>query len=139
MDYQLSELGFLHSPWFHDGGLTSIAVADDVVNLGLKTVDDQHFSLTLCDTVAFVANDFQLGNIVSDIRLSTGTDVTRDRLAALYPSPHQSAAKDFHDAYRKAMDDKREEILIGKLVLFELTSSYGCEIAALCKKVSISR
>ncbi|WP_156383076.1 hypothetical protein [Rhizobium sp. Root483D2] len=139
MDYHLDELGFLQNPWFHDGGLTGITVEDDVVKLGLKMVDGQQFSLTLSDTVAFVATDFQLGNIIFDIRLSKCTDITQDRLSALYPSPHQSAAERFHDAYGKAIDEKRAEILIGKLTLFELTSSYGCEIVALCREVSVSR
>jgi hypothetical protein len=138
LDYQLDELGFLQNPWFHDGDLTGIAVKDDVVKLGLKTGDGQQFSMTLSETVAFVATDFQLGNIVFDIRLSTGTDITQDRLSALYPSPYPSAEK-FHDAYGKAIDEKREEILIGKLTLFELTSSYGCDIVALCREVSVSR
>ena len=139
LDYQLDELGFLQNPWFHDGGLTGITIKDDVVKLGLKMVDGQQFLLTLSDTVAFVATDFRLANIIFDIRLSTGTGMTQDRLEALYPSPHQLAAEHFHDAYREAIDEKRAEILIGKLTLFELTSSYGCEIVALCREVSVSR
>jgi hypothetical protein len=139
LDFRLDKHGFLQNPWFHDGGLTGITVTDDVVKLGLKTVDGQHFSLALFDTVAFVATNFQLGNTVFDVRLLTGTDVEKDRLAALYPSPHQSAAEHLHDAYDKAIDHKRKAILTGKMTLFELTSSFGCEIVALCREVSASR
>lgn len=139
MDLQLDTLGFIQKPWFHDGSLTGIAVTDDVVKLDLKTGDGERFSLTLFETVAFLATDFQLGNIVFDIRLSTGTDVEIARLAALYPSPHQSTAELFHDAYGKALDEKRQAILDGRLTLFELTSSFGCEIVALCGEVSFSR
>ncbi|SOC38693.1 hypothetical protein SAMN05892877_105213 [Rhizobium subbaraonis] len=137
VNYQLDDMGFLQEPWLHDGYLTAISVAGDVVTLTARTVDGQQFAIQLLGTVELHVTDFKLGNIIFDIRLSTRTDVGQDQLGLLYAPPHQSADQKFHHAYIKALDEKRSAILLGELKLFELSSSYGAKVDALCKEMLV--
>ncbi|MGQ3215171.1 hypothetical protein [Shinella sp.] len=137
MNYKLDELGFLQDPWLHDGYLTGISTADDVVTLTLKTLGGQQFGIRLLGTVEMRATDFKLGNIILGIRLTTCTHIDRDRFSLLDSGPHKSAAQEFHDIYFNQLDEKRSAILLGELALFELSSSYGCVVDVLCKEMVV--
>lgn len=138
VSYQLDGLGFLQEPWLHDGYLTAMSVLGDVVTLTARKLDGQQFAIQLLGTEELYVTDFKLGNIIFDIRLSTRMEVDHDRLGLLYGPPHQSADQKFHDAYIKMLDKKRSAILLGELKLFELSSSYGAEVGALCKEMVVS-
>jgi hypothetical protein len=139
MTYVLTELGFMREPFFHDGNLNGLMAEGDTVRLNISTVHGEKFWLTLSGVEGFTATNFKLGNIVFDIRLLTRTNVGADQLSDIYPSPHPSADKRYHEANLELIRRKCGEILRGELTLFEITTSYGCEVSAVCQNVSVAR
>jgi adenine C2-methylase RlmN of 23S rRNA A2503 and tRNA A37 len=128
-------------PSFHDGRLTSIAVAEKSATLGLLRSDGLAFELKLVGVEAFRADQFWEGNIIMHIEVVQGqsplwTNV-RERLADLFPPPHPDAASLSHDAYMARLRRDEDRIAKGNAVLVSLEPSYGCDLVALCSEVTL--
>lgn len=137
MTYELDANHSMVVPQLHDGNLTGIQSEDGVVTLSLHTADKRPFRMVLKGATALRADDFRLGNIILDVRISTATDVAPERLANLYPGPHPKAELRFHDAYANALDGFLGDIREGRTILVEIDASYGCTLDALCSRVEV--
>ena len=129
-------------PSFHDGRLTSIAVAEKTASLGLLRSDGVTFRMKLDGVEAFRADQFLEGNIILHIEVVRGglgerTDV-HERLATLFPAPHPSAADAYHDAYEQRLREMERRIMNGDAALVSLEPSYGCDLIAVCANVELN-
>jgi hypothetical protein len=129
-------------PSFHDGYLTSIAVADKSATLGLQTSDGVAFELRLIGVEGLRADDFWAGNIILSFEVVKGsppdwTDVD-ERLKHLFPPPHPSVTSDYHAAHEGRLAKAAERIAKGEVALVSIEPSYGCELVALCSQAYIS-
>jgi hypothetical protein len=55
----------------------------------------------------------------------------REVLERLFSAPHPDAAKEYHDAYTKLLNDKVEAVLTGAAVMLLISPSYGAEVAVM--------
>ena len=60
---------------FHDGRLTSIAVADSSAVLGLRQAEGREFTMTLAGVEALNVDGFRLGNTILALRAVSGEGV----------------------------------------------------------------
>jgi len=129
-------------PSFHDGRLTSIAVAEKSATLGLLRSDGVAFEMRLTGVEAFRADQFLEGNIIFHVEVVQGnsperTDV-RKCLSALFPPPHDSVMQAYHDAYSERLRDAELRVANGEAALVSVEPSYGCELVAMCAKVQLN-
>lgn len=137
MAYELNELGYMYRPDFHDGALSGIIIAGSTVKLMLRTVSNEAFHVTLWEVEALQVDDFNLGNIVMNVRLITGHTPSPDDLATLYPGPHPSVPRGVHEEHAQFIARQIGRIDSGEAILFQITSSYGCDLSAICARVEI--
>ncbi len=102
--------GVLINPDFHDGNLTGMRVVGEALQLFLTTTDQRKFIVTI-------------PNIVFDVSLYQNAECSEEKLKSLYGYNKEQA--------QKYLPKNLIEIADKKLTLFELGSSYGCELLAL--------
>lgn len=137
MSYQLNELSYMHDPDFHDGYLDGIHTTGKTVELALRHVSGDEFQMTLLGVETFRADEFLLGNIVLDVRVTSGRRVPPDDLSTLYLAPHPSVDRKVHEKHAEFIDGIITRIERRDVILFEMSSSYGCTISAICKGVEV--
>jgi hypothetical protein len=140
MELVLDDRGFLSHPNLHDGFVDGInLVGEKAAAVLLRDVHGQTFSMQLAGAEALVCDNFQMGNIILDVQITSGVAPNRDTLGSLFVSPHPSAAKEFHDQHAQFLERHVAEVKERALVLVSIVPSYGCKLIALCREVQISR
>lgn len=86
-------------PRFGDGYLTGIEVGEENATLGLKRYDGAGYKLHLSGLEALQANEFRQGNIISSMKVMTGSTVDVRDLRLLWPEPHPKAAAEHHQMH----------------------------------------
>lgn len=137
MSYKLSELGDMHAPDFHDGYLDGIHTTGKTVALALRHVSGDRFKMTLAGVETFRADQFLLGNIILDIEVTSGKRVQPEDLSILYLAPHPSVDRQVHEKHARLIESIITRIERRDVILFEVSSSYGCYISAICKGVDV--
>ncbi len=131
---------------FHDGCLESVSVGEDTVTLGLKQAGGDLFVMKLGGVDALSIDGFREGNIILDLWSVSGKELTKGDLGAmevskvmevLFPSPHPSAAAQYHEIYAAFIATKLELIRNGDAALVLLVPAYGAELYAFCKSVDL--
>ncbi|MBS0245326.1 MAG: hypothetical protein JSR61_01810 [Proteobacteria bacterium] len=139
MTIAVDDLGVLRSPSLHDGLVLGIMLSgEDAATVALRDVQGQDFSMRLTGAEGLVCDNFLLGNIISEIWITSGKAPHDDALDVLFAQPHPAAAKEFHDQHAAFVKRKMDEIREGSLKLVSIDSSYGCRLTALCREVEIS-
>jgi len=131
---------------FHDGHLTSIAVADSSAVLGLRQAEGREFTMTLTGIEALNVDGFRLGNTILALRaisgegppdgVLSGQDVSA-ALHALFPAPHASAAARHHEAHARFIASRLERLSRGEATLVVLVPVYGAELCAYCLAIDL--
>ena len=124
-----------HSFLIHDCPLIGIRV-NEKGNKAILTIMssdkwqsfDQEKEIALEGIYKLLANNFCEGNIILDLNTYAWPDIPIDKLAKLF----QVDDEYFINTLSKTIIDKVKR---DHLSLFELTSSYGCEILALYKYI----
>ncbi len=131
---------------FHDGYLTSIAVADSNVVLGLRQAGDAEFLMTLTGVEALNVDGFRLGNTMLALRSVSGACASDSVLSgqeisaamdALFPAPHVLAAAHHHEAHATFMASRLDRLSRGEATLVVLFPVYGAELCAYCLAVDL--
>ena len=136
MAFVLDDHGYLRDPNLHDGLVDGIHLpSDTAVTVSLRDIQGQRFSMQLIGAVAFVCDDFRLGNIILDVQIASRVTPDMDTLGSLFGTPHPSAA----EGHARALERYAEKIREGTLALVTINPSYGCTLTALCREVLISR
>jgi hypothetical protein len=123
-------------PTFHDGHLTGLAVSDREATLSISRSDGVMWRIELAGVRYLKADDFREGNIIFAVEAMTGVEPPRDMVEALVSGPHEAAAQEHHDKHRAYIDGLVEQVATGSLTLLSLSSSYGCELRAVCEAVT---
>jgi len=137
MKYKLNELGFMIEPDFHDGNLTGIRTFDTTVELTMQHLFEGTFQVRLVDVEELQADEFKLGNIVMNVRLTSGNRPTPEDLSTLYPGAHPTAPPRVHDQHIEFIERQISRIEQQEVILFQISASYGCDLSAVCKKVEV--
>lgn len=128
-------------PSFHDGWLTSLTICGEDVRLGLKTVDDAAFELTLRSVDSLLADEFRLGNIICAVELWGAESDPQEYSAALerlFTAPGPEVAVQYHEAHAAVLKRKLIALANGAVKLVTVTPSYGCEFVALCRTAELT-
>jgi len=131
---------------FHDGHLTSVAVADSSAVLGLKQADGSEFSMTLRGVEALNIDSFRQGNTILALRSVSGEGAPDGVLSgqeistamdALFPAPHVSAAVQHHEAHATFIAARLDRLSRGEATLVVLVPAYGAELCAYCLAIDL--
>jgi hypothetical protein len=131
---------------FHDGRLTSIAVADSHAVLGMRQTDGTEFLMTLTGVEALSVDGFRLGNTVLALRSASG-ECSRDgvlsgqeigaAMDALFPAPHVSAAAHHQEAHASFIASRLDHLSRGEATLVVLAPVYGAALCAYCVAIDL--
>lgn len=114
---------FLTNPNFHDGYLEGIMLEEnDKVLLHCKTFDGMQVQIIIPNASLLNADNFRQGNIISDIRVYN-SDQYRADLA--------ERGEGFDKQIHKDIDMRMKKSPERGWSLFELMSSYGCDLLVL--------
>ena len=119
------------NPCFHDALLTGVSLEDRRAIFAIDHVDGGKWRVVVNDVQALQIDEFREGNIISYFEVVTGTVPPREVLERLFSAPHPDAAKEYHDAYTKLLNDKVEAVLTGAAVMLLISPSYGAEVAVM--------
>lgn len=141
MDMTVGASGKLVRPELHDGKLFGIELIEGRrLCLSFLSIDGSEIHLLLEGLQRLRATDFMEGNIVQNVCIYTGQASTTEHLVSALQTLFG-----FHDVVsdlsRRGLNDHIQrilsQILCGDLKLFVLTSSYGCELLAVCASVTV--
>jgi hypothetical protein len=118
--------GILRDPGLHDGLLVGINLRPDKEELLLdcRSVDGKDIRLTLPKLIRLRVDNFLQGNIICDISIHEGDRCSPQAVKRVY-------GYDDDDA-QKWISTNMKEIIDGRWTLVEVSTSYGCELVALC-------
>jgi hypothetical protein len=130
-------------PSFHDGLLTSLAVEKNEAVIGIRRTNGTAFKLTLECVEALHAADFREGNIIDNVEVIHGKAPEgvglNERLERLFPSPHASAAAEYHERYADFLRGVLGRITTGEAKMVIIESSYGCDLVAVCRDAKLAK
>ncbi|RWA83933.1 hypothetical protein [Mesorhizobium sp.] len=124
-------------PSFHDGYLTGIELAETSAVVALQHYDGTRYRLHLSGIEALLANEFRQGNIISSLKVTTGTSPDIGDLRLLWPALHPEVTDEYRHTNEIFVEDQRSKIERGEAVWLKLTASYGCDLVAVCKSVEL--
>ncbi|MFT5180481.1 MAG: hypothetical protein ACI8S3_000355 [Alphaproteobacteria bacterium] len=114
---------FLTRPNFHDGYLKGIMLeANDQLSLHCEITNSTMVQILIPRVSVVHANNFREGNIILGFRIYTGEQYRREMIGQADNSVQQ---------FREDIDQGLSKIAEHGWSLFELVSSYGCELLVL--------
>lgn len=122
----------------HDATFDGLVVKGKVCSMYFSRTDGQGCEIQLSSIDALQMDDFREGNIVVVFAITSGelpslsADVER-----LYPSPHASAPKEYHEKYEAFRSNKIKAIEAGDLTLVEMVPAYGADLLATCEHLEL--
>jgi len=130
--------GQLKTPGLHDGYILGVLIsAEKVIEIIVKSVGGQSFTIRLAGVERFRCDEFLEGNIIDDFHFYSGMAPHREDLEVLLPAPHPEVAQEYKDKYEAYILETSRRIVAGKRVFVRSFTSYGAEIFALCRDVEI--
>jgi hypothetical protein len=113
-----------------------LALSDRTATLSISRSDGARWQIELAGVRYLKADEFREGNIIFEVEITVGCAPSREVLETLVSRPHEAAAPEYQDKYRAHIDALIEDVGTGRLTLVSLSSSYGCELIALCERAS---
>ena len=111
---------------FHDGYLDGLLIHGSGLSVFLSTADKQRFLLKAGGVLSLRMDGFRQGNIVYEVLVRDGDEVTLDDINSLYEFTDET----------KAISKLEETRRSGRVVL-EINPSYGATFIALAESVEI--
>jgi hypothetical protein len=120
--------GTLKAPDLHDGQLTGISMGDDeTLTLYCSSVGGGSCTLRIPNVTRLRADNFREGNVIFEVNVYEGEECPEALVGRLYNEGQNGGNLASHML----------EIRQKRWALFELTSSYGCELLALSRRSAI--
>jgi hypothetical protein len=121
----------LANPNLHDGLLLGILTSDKIVDLIVADIEKRKYQIKLHDIVILYATQFKEGNSILDVTIARGSEVRADDLSLLHSSDLAPNAQ-----YMEKLLER-----IGKELLFvlQVSPSYGCELLAIAKNITMQK
>lgn len=114
----------MSTPDFHDGSFDGFLLRpDNEVYLFLRTEKHEPFTLALDGVEALAMSNVRSGNIIFDIQVTNGQDLTTDQMATVY----EVAPTEMNRRLGELLSSAKER----DLSMLEMSSSYGAECRAL--------
>jgi len=111
---------------FHDGFLDGLLVHGSILHVFLSTSDKQEFVLQVSGVLSLKVDGFRQGNIIYDVLVRAGDEVTFDDIMNFYEF------KDETKALLKLEDARKKNV-----VVLEINPSYGATCILLAKSVDL--
>jgi hypothetical protein len=111
---------------FHDGYFDGLLIKGATVRVFLRTHGGQEFVLEVIGVSSMKADGFRQGNIIFDVLLRRGDDLTVGDIICLYELEEESKAL-----------AKLEEARRKNLVVLEINPSYGASCTILAESVEL--
>lgn len=115
---------------FHDGFFDGVWTDSERVQICLRTVDNERFTATIDGIVALNVSGFRAGNIIFDVSVLNHSEVTPEHIEELYELPETDAG----DKHRTKL---LEDVSTKKLMLLQISPSYGASCVALGRAVNL--
>lgn len=120
----------------HDATFDGLVVQGKACTMCFSKTDGRRCEVQLASVDALRMDDFRQGNTVVVFATTSGElpSVTAD-VERLYPSPHSSAPKEYHEKHEAFRSNKIKAIEAGDLTLVEMVPAYGADLLATCERV----
>jgi hypothetical protein len=129
MDIEVSE-GLLINPNLHDARVTGLVIHNDNdIEVLIASAEGAPMNLFMRRAYRLVANNFREGNIVLDIEVLTGREITIRDLIVFGPSSDNAAEQAIRSLYSKVTSEDK--------LFVRLNASYGCEFACICDRIEV--
>jgi len=130
VEIAFSDDGTLINPALHDANLFGIiSCPNRRMFILVRDVHGKIHCLAFFGVERFRADDFRQGNIILDITVQTGTNVSSEDLAYIFGIDVSTS-----DSYRENIMKKFNS---GRLMLVQLDQSYGCSFLCACEGIEI--
>jgi hypothetical protein len=117
---------------FHDGYVDGLLTFNSVVQILLRSVAGEKFTLTLRGVEAFRADDLRQGNIILELRLLTVDQIDALFIFDLYGYSNESRQGFSLNAWVERAKGEG-------LLALDIQPSYGCSISAIFKDCALER
>ncbi len=111
---------------FHDGFLDGLLIQGATVRVFLSTYSKQEFVLEVCGVLSLKADGFRQGNIIFDVLIRDGDDLTIHDIMNFFEFNEEAKAL-----------EKLEEARRKNLVALEINPSYGASCTILAESVEL--
>jgi hypothetical protein len=135
VDLVIAEGSFqLREPHLHDGKLEGIVLQPEgAVKLMVSTVGGNRYEIQLHGVTRFFATDVREGNIILDITIARGEEVSLDLMREV---AHRTSGGWPEMPYLEVL---REQVVRDSLYVLELNPSYGCYLIGVAAHILITR
>lgn len=124
---------------FHDGLLTGIVLGSDTATILLQRTTGEEYKLTLAGLEVLHMEDFRQGNIISMVEVVSGqAPYEHSGLERLFGLPHPSAAEEYHRTHAAVVERQSARIANGEVSMVVIVPSYGADLIAICRDVSLA-
>jgi len=138
MDFELDGNGLLRKPNIHDGYLLAIELPEKgIARLTMESLSGNRFVIQMEGVDRLLCDGFAEGNIVREVRITTGREPDNGPLRRLLGELHPSVQEPYISKHEKWVDHTRRAIVDGEATFLEVVPSYGCEVFALCANISL--
>lgn len=138
MDFELDGNGLLREPNIHDGYLLAIELPEKgIARLTTENLSGNRFVIQMEGVDRLLCDGFAEGNIVREVRITTGREPDNGPLRRLLGELHPSVQEPYISKHEKWVDRTRRAIVDGEATFLEVVPSYGCEVFALCANISL--
>lgn len=123
----------------HDATFEGILTAEKDCILHFRRIDGVRSEVRLVEVLSLQMDDFREGNIVIHFEITKG-EMPRSTIdwERLFPSPHPAAAEQYQSAYADHLKARISEVVSGSLTVVEMTPSYGADLVAACRSVTVT-
>jgi hypothetical protein len=137
MDFEVDENGLLRKPNIHDGYLLAIELPEKgIARLTLEGLSGGRFVIQMEGLDRLLCDGFAEGNIVREVRITTGREPDNGPLRRLLGELHPSVQEPYISKHELWVERTRQAIINGDVTFLEVVPSYGCEVFALCATIS---
>jgi hypothetical protein len=137
MDFELDEEGLLLKPEIHDGYLLGVELPEEgIARLTLENLSGDRFAVQMERVDRLLCDGFAEGNIVREIRITTGREPGNVPLRRLLGKLHPSVQEPCISEHENWVERTRLTIINGEATFLEVVPSYGCEVFAVCGAVT---
>ncbi len=126
-------------PHFHDGALIGVVLGEESATVYLRQSTGEEYTLTLSGLEVLQMEDFRQGNVISMVEVVRGrAPYEHSGLERLFEPPHPTAAEDHHKAHATLIGRQCARIASGEVSLLVIVPSYGADLLAVCREVSVA-
>ena len=127
---KLNKDGVIIYPNLHDSYLTKVELLPEKKAIILIDTQKTKYEFYFNDVKYLRCSPFRQGNIIFDVNVWCGTEYSPDEL--------REALEMKSEKSKLYIENTSKAISEGRLTLFQVNPSYGCELICLCGSYSIS-